>query len=65
MLVMLYLLARDKENEKGRRSASLFDISKGFRTTLCRGTSKVSQKRGFDWQEIEPVIEKVKEELNE
>ncbi|MCU9594337.1 nucleoside triphosphate pyrophosphohydrolase [Caldibacillus thermolactis] len=56
-----------KENEKGRRSTTTFsDIPKGLPALLyAEELQKSAKRKGFDWQEIEPVIEKVKEELNE
>src|SRR5690606_30926046 len=56
-----------KEKEKGRESSSVFsDIPKGLSALLyAEEIQKAAKRKGFDWQEIEPVIEKVKEELNE
>ncbi|MEH7014173.1 nucleoside triphosphate pyrophosphohydrolase [Neobacillus niacini] len=56
-----------KKQEKGETEASLLDgISKSIPNLLrAYEIQKKAAKVGFDWQEITPALEKVKEELEE
>lgn len=56
-----------KKQEKGETEASLLDgISKSVPNLLrAYEIQKKAAKVGFDWQEITPALEKVKEELEE
>lgn len=56
-----------KRNQEGREKHTLFsDLKKGLPAVMqAYELQKMAKKIGFDWQEIEPVIEKVKEELDE
>ncbi|WP_045515563.1 nucleoside triphosphate pyrophosphohydrolase [Neobacillus niacini] len=56
-----------KKQEKGETEASLLDgISKSIPNLLrAYKIQKKAAKVGFDWQEITPALEKVKEELEE
>ncbi|MCA0989559.1 nucleoside triphosphate pyrophosphohydrolase [Guptibacillus algicola] len=55
-----------KQKEKGSTPSKLDGITKGL-TGLMRASElqKAAAKVGFDWDEPEPIWEKVKEELNE
>ena len=56
-----------KEQEKGKVSASLLEGVSKSQPNLLRAyeLQKKAAKVGFDWQEITPALEKVKEELDE
>jgi tetrapyrrole methylase family protein/MazG family protein len=56
-----------KKQEKGETEASLLDgVSKSMPNLLrAYEIQKKAAKVGFDWQEITPALEKVKEELEE
>jgi tetrapyrrole methylase family protein / MazG family protein len=56
-----------KKLEKGEKKASLLDgVSKSMPNLLrAYEIQKKAAKVGFDWQEITPALEKVKEELEE
>lgn len=58
---------RIKENVEGRKSASILDeVPEGFPPLLrAYKLQKKAAKKGFDWNELGPVVEKVKEELCE
>lgn len=55
-----------KQNEEGREETRFAAVKKGLPALLqAYELQKMAKKFGFDWQEIEPVIEKLKEELDE
>jgi tetrapyrrole methylase family protein / MazG family protein len=56
-----------KDQEKGMKETSLLDGVPKSLPSLIRAyeIQKKAAKVGFDWQEIKPAIEKVKEELQE
>ncbi|MEH7440124.1 nucleoside triphosphate pyrophosphohydrolase [Neobacillus drentensis] len=56
-----------KEQEKGKVQASLLEGVSKSQPNLLRAyeLQKKAAKVGFDWQEITPALEKVKEELDE
>lgn len=55
-----------KQNEEGREETRFAAVKKGLPALLqAYELQKMAKNFGFDWQEIEPVIEKLKEELDE
>lgn len=55
-----------KQNEEGREETRFAVSKKGLPALLqAYELQKMAKKLGFDWQEIGPVIEKLKEELDE
>ncbi len=58
---------RIKENVEGRKTSSILDeVPQGFPPLLrAYKLQKKAAKKGFDWNELEPVVEKVQEELQE
>ena len=58
---------RIKENVEGRKAASILDeVPVGFPPLLrAFKMQKKAAKKGFDWKELEPVVGKVREELDE
>ena len=58
---------RIKENVEGRKTSSILDeVPKGFPPLLrAYKLQKKAAKKGFDWNELEPVVAKVQEELQE
>ncbi|MBQ5472035.1 MAG: nucleoside triphosphate pyrophosphohydrolase [Treponema sp.] len=58
---------RIKQNVEGRTGSSILDeVPQGFPPLLkAYKFQKKAAKKGFDWNQLEPVIDKVKEELQE
>ena len=58
---------RIKQNVEGRTGSSILDeVPQGFPPLLkAYKFQKKAAKKGFDWNQLEPVIDKVKEELLE
>lgn len=58
---------RIKENVEGRKTSSILDeVPEGFPPLLrAFKLQKKAAKKGFDWKDLGPVTEKVREELSE